>query len=140
MTTLIPLHTLGCPHCHGKIALLETRLEQIVHGRLLSDTGAPFLVLVCTYCKHGFRYNYTERSSWVTMPAPLVDPSNVPIAFFFPTGCVDSNCTSQVELIAIRDAGTTSEDLVAEFPQWKLDGIGCEHGHPLLVPDPKKSP
>jgi hypothetical protein len=134
---LIPLHTIECPNCTGKIALLETMLEQIVHGRRLSSTGAPFLVFVCTYCKHGFRYNYAERSSWVTMPAPPADPDNAPIAFFFPIGCADNNCKSHVELIAIRDAGTTEPDVFAEFPRWNLDGIVCENNHPIVLPDPK---
>jgi len=73
------------------------------------------------------------------MPALPADPSNVPSAFFFPAGCADSNCISQVELIAVRDAGTTKEDVIAEFSKWSLTEIACENGHPLLFPDPEKS-
>lgn len=43
-----------------------------------------------------------------------------PIAFAFRVECVDSNGIAQVELIAVRDAGTTKEDILAEFSQWNL--------------------
>jgi hypothetical protein len=52
---------------------------------------------------------------------------------------VDDNCVSQVELIAIRDAGTTKEQILAEFLNWTLDGLSCENSHLLLFPDPEKS-
>jgi hypothetical protein len=137
---LTPVYTIECPNCHGRISLLDTMLEQIVRSRHLSATGDPFLVLVCTYCKQGFRYNYAERSSWVMMPTPEPSPDQkYPIRFSFPAGCANDNCRSQVELIAVRDAGTTTEQVVAEFPQWNLDGIVCEHNHPILVPDPRTS-
>jgi len=134
---MVPLYVIECDHCHGKISLLETMLEQIVRSRMLSDTGDPFLVFVCTYCKRGFRYNYAGRSSWVMTPIPEPSPDRVyPIRFSFPSGCDDNSCISQVELIAIRDAGTTLENVVAEFPKWNLAGIACEDRHPILVPDP----
>jgi hypothetical protein len=115
-------------------------LEQIIHGRLVSDTGAPFLMLVCSRCRTGFRYNYEKRSPAALLPEPPQTPGRVyPIAFSFRAGCVDDNCVSQVELIAIRDAGTTKEQILAEFLNWTLDGLSCENSHLLLFPDPEKS-
>jgi hypothetical protein len=108
--------------------------------QLVSSTGEPFLVLVCSKCMTVFRYNYEERSVAALIPeSPRKSGQQYPIAFVFRAECVDDNCVSLVELIAIRAAGTTKEQVLAEFSKWKLDGIHCENGHPLLFPDPEKS-
>ncbi len=137
---LLPVYHIRCPHCGSTIWLLETMLEQIIRSRLVSDTGAPFLVLVCSMCKRGFRYNYEERSMAALMPEPERTPGQrYPTAFFFRAECVDSNCVAQTELIAIRDSATTKETVVAEFARWNVEEICCENGHALLFPDPEKS-
>ena len=137
---MIRVYHILCPTCEQSISLLETMLEQIIHNRLVSDTGAPFLTLVCSGCMTGFRYNYVEKSLGALMPESALRPDRKsPTAFSFRVECVDSNCESQVELVAIRDTDTTKEDVLAELPKWNLDAIRCENNDPLLFPDPEKS-
>ena len=45
--------------------------------------------------------------------------------FYFRAGCVDSNCSGEVQLTAVRDFGTSREEVLAELPSWKLDAIRC---------------
>ena len=47
--------------------------------------------------------------------------------------CGDSNCEARIELIAIRDRGTSKETVYAETP-WKVEGILCSKGHQIAVP------
>ena len=88
----------------------------------------------------GFLYNYEKRSPQSLTPDIQPAPGRkYPAALVFRAECVDDGCISQVELVAIREAGTTTEQVKAEFPNWKLDGILCAKGHRLLFPDPTKS-
>jgi len=104
------VYHIPCAACGHTIWQTETMLEQIIHNRLASDVGAPFLVLVCSRCKTGFHYNYEERSVAALLPAPhqTLD-RKYPVVFLFRIGCVDSNCESPVQLTVIRDAGTTKD-------------------------------
>lgn len=135
-TGLIPVYYITCPTCGQTIWQLETMLEQLLANRLLSETGAPFLVFVCSNCSTPFRYDYEQRSAGAMISASAM--RKFPTAFSFRAECVDDSCISQVELIAIRDPGTTKEGIRAEITKWKLDGFHCENGHPLLFPDPQK--
>jgi len=44
-----------------------------------------------------------------------------------------------VELIAIRDAGTTKQQVLEELPSWTLNEILCPYGHRLAFPSPRES-
>ncbi len=48
--------------------------------------------------------------------------------------CGNSNCDSHVELIALRDRGTSEEMIYGEIPTWKVLGILCAQGHPIASP------
>ncbi len=134
------VYLIVCPACGHKIWLLETMLEKIAHGPLLSNVGAPFLTLVCSNCTKGFRYNYEERELAAVMPIRDPLPNHpYPIAFFFRAECVDSGCESQVQLTAIRTAGTTKQDVLEELSRWDLSEIRCEKGYHLYFPDPEKT-
>ena len=138
---MVPVYNICCSDCGRTIWLLETILEQIVRNPLVSARGAAaFLVLVCSGCKRGFRYNYTERQLVAEIPEP--DPSTRredPIAFAFRAECADGKHKAPVELIAIRDFGTTRRDVIGELLRWNVSDIFCDKGHPLFFPDPEKS-
>ena len=131
---VVALYTIQCRHCGQSISLPETMLVQVVRDRMAADTGEPFLVLVCSRCKHAQRYNYEERSpAWEMTAEPTRSPTqHDPIVALFRARCVDSNCTGEVELIAVRDAGTTREQVLQERREWHIEGIYCPFGHPLL--------
>src|SRR3979411_1405028 len=113
-------------------------LEQIVRNRKLSATGAPLLTFVWSGCTTAFHYNYEERSFQGLMPeVPALPNQKYPIAFFFLTRCADNSHTSPIELIAVRDFGTTEEQVRVEFQRWNLDEIACERNHPFLIPEPE---
>jgi hypothetical protein len=136
---LIPWYVIECTNCKNRIGLLETMLEQIFHGRLWSSTGEPFLTLVCPKCKTWFRYNYEERSPLGEISElPRTPDREYPVLFSLLAECDDSNCNSQIELIAIRDFGTSKEMMRREIPTWKLGGLVCEQGHQVIRPEPEK--
>lgn len=140
MTNCVGVYLIQCSHCGQTISLLETQLDQIIHHRLISDAGVPFLPLVCSECHAGMLYNYAERKPLTSIPKPPPDLTRkYPVAFLFRSECVDDACISLVQLTAVRDFGTRIEDVIVEFPIWNLEAIRCDKGHALFFPDPKKS-
>jgi hypothetical protein len=70
-------------------------------------------------------------------PPRKPDPQ-YPILFHVAIECGDSNCISLVELLSIRDGGTTESQWKQEMESWILDGLHCANDHALVVPDPDK--
>lgn len=138
--SLIPWYMIECINCKNRIGLHETMLEQIFHGRLWSSTGEPFLTLVCSKCKTWFRYNYEERSPVGEISELSRTPDReYPALFSLLAECDDSNCSSKMELIAVRDFGTSKEMMRREILAWKLGGLVCEQGHRVIRPEPEKA-
>lgn len=132
---LYRLYRLACPRCPTYIYQPETNLAKIVQRQKASTTGAPFLTLVCPQCKSAYQFDWLNRH--ISEGAEQTDepPQTTGLVLFsYVTGCIDSNCESRVELIALHDPGTTEERCYAEMPQWKLDGICCERGHQIVLP------
>ena len=57
-----------------------------------------------------------------------------PACLYVIVECGNNNCDSRVELVALRSHGTTKEEICAEMPEWKLDGICCVNGHQIALP------
>jgi hypothetical protein len=86
--TVERVYHIECPTCGKAIDLLETMLEKIVRNRHVSDTGAPFLTLVCSGCTKAFRYNYEGRSFSGLMPESFhTQDQRYPTAVSFVGGC-----------------------------------------------------
>ena len=64
--------------------------------------------------------------------------ASYPVLFSLLAECDDSNCNSQIELIAIRDFGTSKEMMRKEIPTWNLGSLVCEQGHQVIRPGPEK--
>ena len=131
MVSAAPIYPVGCP-CGCGTVLTGTTLVEIVHNRQLSATGAPWLALVCHNCKAVRLVDRTALGGATTVGHP--DTSEL-APFSFVARCDDRGCTSRVELIAMRSAGTTKEQLSAEMPAWKLGGVFCEKGHQITELD-----
>jgi|ERR1017187_5923724 hypothetical protein len=132
---MVPKYLLQCPHCPAHTPQHETNLAEIVQYRGASTTGAPWITLVCPQCSSAFRFDWMNRrtSPWavLTDEPPLATAMN---RFCVVTGCVDNNCESRTELVALRPHGATKEQCLAEMNAWTVDGILCEHGHQIVVP------
>ena len=135
ITTTRPEFPIQCPRCPAHISLPGTTLAEIVRGRKVSTTGAPWLVLVCPECKAAFRYDYRNRRGLEAINTPAQSTGQSNISWFLVLAeCADGNCKSQMELIAIRSADTAPEQLSEERKTWTADDIYCEHGHPIVCP------
>ena len=50
--------------------------------------------------------------------------------------CDDRSCYSRSTIVAIRDSGATTEDFLAEYPEWTVDGICWSTGTRSSFPIP----
>src|SRR5271166_2095361 len=133
MTQSQLLLKIDCPHCQLSVVLTGTTLEGIIRGRLAKYEGDHVLTLVCQRCKIAYQQDYRHlESTGVIDVSPQKGVSqNAPAYFSVVVGCVDSNCQSPLALTVLRDPHTTKEQMLAEMPQWKLDGICCAQGYPI---------
>lgn len=133
-----PEYRLYCPNCGSYIYQPETNLEEIVRYRGASTTGAPFLTLVCPRCKSAYQFDWQNRQTSEGAVLNDAPPQKTGIVRFSVVArCDGSNCKSQVELVALRESGTAKEQCLAEMSFWKLDGIVCEYGHQITIPNPE---
>src|ERR1700693_436900 len=134
----------SCPACGRTIDLLETSLLKIVRARRLSQTGEPFLVLVCQGCTAAFRYDYQNRLAVGVIDEGLkTEEWRSQQCFSVVAPCdhhdADDCDDSLIELLAIRPARTDKKELIErEMPTWNLDAIRCENDHRIVVPDPRQ--
>src|ERR1700733_11762680 len=113
-------YEIRCPHCGQGVLLFESTLDEMLGRRKAPTTGTPFITLVCQDCRTAFPFDYPKRQPVGTTDVLLQDGG---LIFFFVARCNDSNCKSGVELFALRPRGTTMEQVGAEIPTWKLNGI-----------------
>ena len=122
-----------CPHCGEEFSLPATTLEGIVRNQLASSKDALLATLICHACLRAYQWDWKTRDASLA----VLDESSLAIRPFVRTcrvGCGDSNCKSQIVLIAIRPPDTTKTTFDAEFERWNVDGICCVNGHPVLFP------
>src|SRR4029077_8307120 len=91
------------------------------------------LVLSCPECTHVYDYSdQTPRS----IPTPWGEPESqakTPTVFSFPLECDREDCDKLLLVIAPRRAGTTTDETLAEVPNWILHDLKCPAGHPILL-------
>src|ERR1035437_5039218 len=135
MHTMRAEFPIQCPRCPAHISLPGTILAKIVQGRRVSTTGAPWLVLVCPECKAAFRYNYRGRRAVGVTDIPDQTEARCDVIWFSVPAECDGGCSGfQAELIAIRSANTTPEQLSEERKQWTTDDTYCQKGHRIIPP------
>ena len=126
-------YRIRCPECAFALLLLETTLAEIVQGRKMLTTGAPFVTLVCQECKLAFQFDYPKRQSLGC--SYELHQSGGP-RFSLVAECGDNNCKSPVELVALRGPGTTEEQCYEEIAAWDVSRIRCRNGHQIIIPEP----
>lgn len=136
---MVDLYAIRCPRCDFGIQLLETNLAQITQHPLYQETDDPFLRFVCSCCKHGFQWDriQTPPAARIVEP-PRIPDQKYPTLFGVLTGCADSNHRALVELLSVREHGTTEARWRAEMDSWNTSQIQCSKGHPVPPPDADK--
>jgi hypothetical protein len=129
------VYLVGCENCPATFPILETNLRGIVRGPRGSHTGEPALMLVCQACKTPSLYQFRPLGGVATTTEPIPDElREPPICVCVYAECGKCNSEARVQLLAIRPAGTTREDVLAEAGEWKLESLRCRNGHAISLP------
>ena len=129
------LYRLACPRCSTSTVLPLATLEGITQHRPARRADDHLLFLVCPECKAVFECDWRQQEVAATDEPRQTAAPQFPPAFFLVAECGDLSCYSRSTIVAIRDSGATTEDFLAEYPEWTVDGICCEQGHPIVLPD-----
>ena len=100
----------------------------------LKRDNAPVAV-ACPECKHVYLYSEPTLPP-VPIPTQQEAPeTKYPIAFYVPIVCGEADCDTPLWIKAVRQEGTTLEDVCREVPTWTLHDLRCPMGNPIQVPE-----
>jgi hypothetical protein len=114
-----------CPNCGKRAVLPKSFIAWAVSGLTVSDTGARLVNFACE-CKTAFRCDSLNALLDAPDRHERAEGLRPGIAT---VGCSGSNCTSPVEIIAVRDEAVSSEQFRAEVREWNIEALCCERGH-----------
>ena len=124
--------SIRCRNCHTLI-LFRPSKPQLPHtGPTDSEAETESAIVSCFRCKHVYDYRDQPIEALPASWPQFENRPTSPVLFSVVLGCDDEDCDKTVIALAPRVAGTTGEDLEAEYADWTLCDLRCPARHPIV--------